>query len=153
MGDSMLVHGTAISVDRRAVLVRGPSGSGKSDLALRALAVTSPIFARSPPALVADDQVIVAPAGSTLEVRSPGTLRGLIEVRGLGIQAVPTEPAAQLVLCADILPPTEIERLPDPPANLCLFGIAIPLIRIAAFEHSAPLKLLLALAAARPVSN
>jgi HPr kinase/phosphorylase len=149
MSDATLVHGTAVSVDGRAVVIRGPSGSGKSDLALRTLAVAAPLIAHAVPVLVADDQVIVERCGPDLRIRAPDALRGLLEVRGLGIVTLPSVATAELTLFADIVAPAEIVRLPDLQDCERVHGIDVPIIRIAAFEPSAPLKLLLALATAR----
>jgi len=58
---------------------------------------------------------------------------------------VPHVPRADLVLIAELAPPEEIERLPDPPLTRAIEGVELPLVRIAAFEASAAAKLLLAL--------
>ena len=150
MSDATLVHGTAVSVDGRAVVIRGPSGSGKSDLALRTLAVGGPLVAAAAPVLVADDQVIVERSGSNLMIRAPDNLRGMLEVRGIGIVRLPSAATAELALFADIVSPAEVERLPDPDGRERLHGIDVPIVRIAAFEASAPIKLLLALATTCP---
>ena len=77
MSASILLHATAVAIDGRAVLLRGPSGSGKSDLALRLIDAGA--------RLVADDQSELSRRGDVLMVRAPATIAGLIEVRGLGI--------------------------------------------------------------------
>ena len=142
-----LLHGTAIALGRRAVLIRGPSGAGKSDLALRCLAVAPGGLIATAPLLVADDQVLVCARDGRLMVRAPATLEGLLEVRGIGIVRLPCLDEAELCLVADIAAPAEIERLPEPipPFECC--GVAIERRLIAPHEASAPLKLLLALAA------
>jgi HPr kinase/phosphorylase len=151
-GRTQLVHGTAIAVAGQAVLIRGPSGAGKSDLALRCLAVPPGPFAAVAPMLVADDQVVVQRASpahsSALEVGAPPAIRGLIEVRGLGIVQMPAVDRARLVLVADIVEPVAIERMPAAGGTAEICGIALPHVRLVAREPSAPLKLLLALAAA-----
>jgi serine kinase of HPr protein (carbohydrate metabolism regulator) len=147
MADQVDIHGTAIAVGDRSVLIRGRSGAGKSDLALRCLAVPVGYFVASPPRLVADDRVMVVAGPAGVLVSAPAPLRGLLEVRGVGIIRVPTVDNARLALVADIVAPEEIERLPGllPSADIC--GTAVPRMLIAPFEVSAPLKLLLALAA------
>jgi serine kinase of HPr protein (carbohydrate metabolism regulator) len=138
-----LVHATAIAVAGRAVLIRGPSGSGKSDLALRCLAfVPSPVLPL-PVGLVSDDQVRIERLGNRLEASAPAAICGKLEVRGLGIVTVPAVPAAEVVLVADLVSPAEIERLPDPALTVNLLGIDVPAIRLAPFEPSAPIKLLM----------
>ncbi len=145
-----LVHASAFEVGGRAALIRGPSGSGKSDLVLRCLAVSTPPFASSPPVLVADDQVIVEPRDGRLMARCPAPIAGLLEVRGVGILRLAHTAVAEIALVADLTPGDAVERLPDPAGRVELAGIAMPMIRLDPFEASAPLKLLLALATANP---
>lgn len=139
------VHATAIVVGSAAVLIRGSSGSGKSDLALRCLAVSPTRLLPASAQLVTDDQAILTREGDVLTVSAPPVLAGLIEVRGVGILSVPSVPSAVVRLVADLVPPSEIERHPDPAPPVTLCGVAVPHLRIAPFEHSAPIKLLLAL--------
>ena len=99
-----LVHGTCVALGRSAALLRGPSGSGKSDLALRFLflARRGPA-ALEPPTLVADDQVRLRRDGARLLVEAPATLRGKLEVRGVGIVEMKSVAEAELVLVADLV--------------------------------------------------
>jgi serine kinase of HPr protein (carbohydrate metabolism regulator) len=146
LGDAVETHhGTAIALAGNAALIRGAPGSGKSDLALRCLAQAPTPLIGSPTLLVADDQVVIARTGERLTVEAPATIRGKLEVRGLGIVTVPCVPKAELVLIADITSPERIERLPDPAPQAELIGVRLPLLYIAPFEASAPAKLLLAL--------
>lgn len=138
-------HGTAIAIGDAAVLIVGPSGAGKSDLALRCLALgPTPLFP-APAHLVADDRVIVELVDGALRVEAPAGIAGKIEVRGSGILAVPYVREAELRLIAELVRPEEVERLPDPPGARELFGVQVPLLRLAPFEASAPIKLMLAL--------
>src|SRR5215472_4006684 len=87
------VHASAVLVGARAVLIRGPAGSGKSSLALalvRAAQTGLLRFAR----LVGDDRVHLAASHDRLLVRPAAALAGLIEVRGAGIIRLDHEPAA-----------------------------------------------------------
>jgi HPr kinase/phosphorylase len=145
-----LVHGTCVALGRSAALLRGPSGSGKSDLALRFLflARRGPA-ALEPPTLVADDQVRIRREGDRLLVEPPATLRGKLEVRGLGIVEMKTAPDAELVLVADLVAQGEVERMPDADAKVTLLGVDVAAVRLVAAEPSAPFKLALALARAR----
>ena len=124
----------------RGVLVRGPSSSGKSDLALRALAAGW--------SLVADDRTVLWRENGRVWGRAPESLSGLIEVRGLGILPVADQtavrPLAPIDLIADCAAPSEIERLPDPACERML-DYDIARIRLAALEPSAPVKLAWAL--------
>jgi serine kinase of HPr protein (carbohydrate metabolism regulator) len=139
-------HGTAIALAGTAVLIRGASGSGKSDLALRCLALAPTALTAVPAMLVADDYVTVTRTGDRLVAEAPATIRGKLEVRGLGIVTVPCQESAELVLVADLVAPEQIERFPDPTPEVELGGVKLPLLHIAPFEASAPVKLLLALA-------
>jgi serine kinase of HPr protein (carbohydrate metabolism regulator) len=120
-------------------MLRGPSGSGKSDLALRLIATGA--------RLVADDQTELVRKGKVLIARAPDRLAGLIEARGVGIvklgrdQVVMRAPVALLV---DLASPERIERLPEP-AHECVLGLRLPLLTLAPFEASASAKLHLAL--------
>lgn len=139
-------HGTAIALGHCAVLIRGPAGSGKSDLALRCIGLAPTALIPSQATLVADDQVQITRTGETLKAEAPATISGMLEVRGLGILAVPSLASANLTLVADLTTPEKIARFPDPKPQADLLGLSFPLLLLAPFEASAPLKLLLALA-------
>ena len=136
MTESYLVHGTAVAIDGRAVLLRGPSGSGKSDLALRLIDAGAQ--------LVADDQTELVRVGDRIVARPPATIVGLIEVRGIGILRLDPLMEAPLALLADLVQPETVERLPMPRLELVL-GLDLPLIALMPFEASAAAKLRLAL--------
>lgn len=143
-----LVHATAIALGRRAVLIRGASGAGKSDLALRCLALGPSPLVSQPARLVSDDQVRLECRDGRLYARAPTEIAGLLEIRGLGIHRVAaTAGETEVTLAADLLashaPPPE--RYPDPWPQAAYLGVHLPLLRLHAFEASAPLKLLLAL--------
>ena len=108
------LHATAIAVGSRAIVIRGPSGSGKSDLALRCLAVPASAMVRSPAKLVSDDQVLLTRTGLSLSASAPQALLGRLEVRGLGILEVDPELDAKVALIVDIADRRDIERYPDP---------------------------------------
>ncbi len=139
-------HGTAVAVNGRAVLIRGPSGSGKSDLALRLIAAGArwPGL-RGEPVLVADDQVELSLVDGMVIASPPAVLAGRIEVRGVGILRLPHAPEARLALVVDLVASDAVERLPQADATLIL-GVAVPRISLEAFQGSAPLKVLAALA-------
>lgn len=139
-----LAHGTCVAFGNRAALLRGESGTGKSDLALRFLAL--PEEAGLCPHLVADDQVWFEAQGKGVTVTTPKALAGLIEVRGLGIKRVPFLGTATLVLVCDLVPADHVPRMPpDPLERTVLAGIEIPTLRFSPFEASAPIKLKMAL--------
>jgi serine kinase of HPr protein (carbohydrate metabolism regulator) len=119
------------------VLIQGPSGSGKSQLALALLeaaqAGTLP-FAR----LVADDRAEVEAVHGRLLVRPPEALAGLIEGRGLGIRRVPFEPVAVVGLIVDLAAP-DASRMPEPAAQTCeIEGITLPRLAVAAGQSPLP---------------
>ncbi|MEC4595049.1 MULTISPECIES: HPr kinase/phosphorylase [Nitrospirillum] len=134
------VHATCVSVGGAGVLLRGPSGSGKSDLALRLVDAGA--------LLVADDQVdlVADPTGTLLTATAPECLAGLIEVRGLGILPAPATPSAFVRLVVDLVDRDAVSRLPDP-AAVTLAGVAVPRVALWPFAASAPAALRLALAA------
>jgi serine kinase of HPr protein (carbohydrate metabolism regulator) len=142
------VHGTAIALGASAVLIRGASGSGKSDLALRCLALAPTALVASPALLVADDRVLLTRSGDRLKVEAPPAIRGKLEVRGVGIVSVPFAPSAELALVADLVAAGEVERLPEETAETDILGLRRRLVRIEPFAAAAPIKLLLALARA-----
>ena len=113
----------------KGVLIEAPSGSGKSDLALRCLDGGF--------RLVADDRVLVWAAGRRLYGRAPQVLNGLIEVRGLDVVRVAAVPFCEIVLLARLGNP---ERIPDL-ATETILGVAVPLLAVDPFESSAPAKL------------
>jgi HPr kinase/phosphorylase len=130
------VHGTAIALGGEGILLRGPSGAGKSDLALRLIDQGA--------RLVADDQTELRRDGDDIMMSAPATITGQIEVRGLGIVAMPSIASAPLRLVVDLMLPEEIERMPLP-RECCYLDCAVPLVALAPFEASAPAKLRLAL--------
>jgi HPr kinase/phosphorylase len=147
-----LVPGTCVALGRTAALLRGPSGSGKSDLALRFLflARRGPA-ALEAPILVADDQVCLVRNDGRILARPPDTIRGKMEVRGIGLVEVKSLMEAELALVVDLLPAAQIERLPEGNAKARLLGIDLPLVGLFPWEASAPIKLALALARAKHI--
>ena len=134
----VLVHATTVLVDGVGVLIRGPSGSGKSDLALRLIDAGAQ--------LVADDQTALEVRGGSLVASAPRSIAGRLEVRGLGIVTLPWTASATLGLAVDLVPPTQVERLPDV-ATEEILKVKLPIFVLAPFEASAPAKLRLAVAA------
>ena len=134
----MRVYGTSVAIGGDGILLRGPSGSGKSDLALRLIDGGA--------RLVCDDQTALQRIDGALVMSAPAPLAGLIEVRGLGIVRVDHAASAPLRLVVDLERDARIERLPDP--RFCTIdGVAVPLIALDPFTASAPAKLRLALKA------
>lgn len=132
------IHGTSVALGGDGILLQGPSGSGKSDLALRLIDGGA--------RLVADDQTELSLVQGELRLSAPAAIAGRIEVRGVGILPVPTVASAPLRLVVALVAPGQVERLPEP--QFCTFlGRRVPLLALAPFEASAPAKLRLAVAA------
>ncbi|MDB5393470.1 MAG: putative HPr kinase/phosphorylase, regulates carbohydrate metabolism [Rhodospirillales bacterium] len=135
----LMVHATCIAFAGRGVLLRGPPGSGKSDLALRAIAEGA--------RLIADDQVALARSGENVIASAPSALHGMIEIRGLGIMRVEAAAEAEIALVADLVDAASLERLPD--RRHCeILDVELPWLALAPFQSSALVKLRFALLAA-----
>ena len=99
------IHGSCVDLSGTGVLLRGPSGSGKSDLALRLIDGGA--------VLVADDRVDLAARDGSLTASAPANLAGSIEVRGMGIMAVPSIPRSAIGLVIDLVHEDALERMPE----------------------------------------
>jgi HPr kinase/phosphorylase len=134
------IHASAVLVGCRAVLIRGPSGSGKSRLALALLQAARSgalPFAR----LVADDRATMEARNGRLLVRPAPSLAGLIEVRGQGIRQVPCEFVAAVGFVAD-LDAADAARMPEAAGQSCeIERITLPRLPVAAGQNALPLVL------------
>lgn len=128
MHNQMRLHGSCVARDGNAILLVGPPGSGKSDLALRLLARGFE--------LVADDQVDIADNIASC----PAELAGMLEARGIGIVRLPFRPTARLALVVDLA--TRPERMPMPETYA---ELGLPVVHLDAASASAPEKITLAL--------
>jgi serine kinase of HPr protein (carbohydrate metabolism regulator) len=138
MNQAPSIHASAVLVGASAVLIRGPSGSGKSRLALALL--QSPLLPFT--CLVADDRAHVEAAHGRLLVRPAQALAGLIEVRGLGIRRVRHEEVAQVGFLVE-LGVQDAERLPaQSRTQAVLEGITLPSLAVG--PGTDPLSLVLA---------
>lgn len=139
----MLLHASCASRGGGAVLLLGPPGSGKSDLVLR-------LIQDRAWRLVADDQVALAAEDGMLRPAAPPALRGMLEVRGLGILRdlpVAEDPPPVLRLAVHLAPREAVPRLPEPALWHCA-GCHVPSLLLHGFDASAPARLGLALDAA-----
>ena len=119
----MNVHGTGIVLAGKGVMIRGPSGSGKSLLALLLLDVFEARGQRA--VLVADDQLTVTAAGGKVTMHAPQSIVGLIELRGRGIVRRPFVASARLRLVVDLV--EMLERMPEEDAfEARILDIALP---------------------------
>jgi HPr kinase/phosphorylase len=121
--DGGTLHASCVVLGEAGVLIRGASGSGKSQLARR-LVSAYPGFAR----LVCDDRVRVEPLNGRLLARPVPAIAGTLEIRGLGLMPTAFEPAAVVRLVVDArLEPAE--RLPDDAdGGVAIAGITLPRI-------------------------
>ena len=130
------LHCSTVANDGRAVLITGPSGSGKSDLTLR-------LIDRGYN-LVSDDQTIIKKDGDRVIASAPPTIAGKLEVRGIGIVEMERVDSVPVALIIE-LTSSEIQRLPDDSRERPLLGIKVPLVSVDAMTASAPSKVALAL--------
>ena len=134
---SETLHVSCVAIGEHAVLIEGRSGAGKSDLALRLIDRGA--------RLVSDDYTLVVRDRRVLLATAPATIVGKLEVRGIGIVAMPhveRVPVALLVELRD-----DVERMPlDMPVRT-IAGVNVPVIAVEGHYASAPIKVELALAA------
>ena len=116
------IRGTCIAVDGRGVLLRGPSGGGKSDLALRLIDGGA--------RLVSDDYTDIENREGRLFASAPPEIRGMLEVRGLGVVRVASEPSVGLDVVIDLAATADTPRMPASD-QLELHGVFVPMPRTA----------------------
>lgn len=134
------IHASCVALDDDGVLLLGPSGSGKSDLALRLIDGGG--------VLVADDQVAIERSKDMVVARPAETLRGLIEVRGLGIIRLPHRPSCRLSLVVQLDSIGPWSRLPEPSQHR-LLGTDLPRLHLDPRPASTCAKIRTALVAER----
>lgn len=138
----MRVHASSVAIDGRTVLLFGASGAGKSDLALRLIDEGA--------VLVSDDYTELEVCGARLIARAPSTIRGRLEVRGIGIVRVAAADDVPVSLAVELGAPAE--RLPEA-ATRMLLGIAVPLVTIDPRTASASAKVRVTLEQVAPSSR
>ncbi|OEO33296.1 hypothetical protein VW23_007355 [Devosia insulae DS-56] len=123
MSDSLNIHATGLVLDGTGLILRGPSGSGKSLLALDLMEQWE---ARGLPALlVSDDRVEIDVGGGELTMRPAPNIEGLIELRGRGIVRRPFAPEARLHLVIDLV--ETLERMLEEDVLVTeLGGVTLP---------------------------
>ncbi|MBI3420028.1 MAG: HPr kinase/phosphatase C-terminal domain-containing protein [Proteobacteria bacterium] len=132
MSEGTIIHASALVFCGRGILLRGPSGSGKSDLALRLIEAEG--------LLVADDRSILSAEDGALYAAVPDSIAGLLEIRGVGLMRVPHGTKSRIDLCLDCVPRIEAPRLPEKAATR-INGISVPLFKLYPFEASAVAKI------------
>lgn len=134
---SETVHCSTVAIGGRAVMIEGRSGSGKSDLALRLIDRGA--------TLVADDYTLAQRRGKRLYASPPPNIAGKMEVRGIGLVDVDhmgDVPVALIVQLFDT-----VDRMPLTPETRVVAGVSIPVMKVAPWENSAPIKVELAMKA------
>ncbi|MGB0631537.1 MAG: HPr kinase/phosphorylase [Alphaproteobacteria bacterium] len=133
------IHASCVAFGEIGLLLRGASGAGKSDLALRLIDCGA--------MLVADDRVALTEKAGRVLAMPPPALAGRLEVRGVGIFSLPHLDGVPVRLICDLENPAAIERLPEP--GWCAYlGVRIRRMDVAPFEASAAIRLRIAAYAA-----
>lgn len=138
MTNRVRLHASCVAVGGKGVLLLGSSGSGKSDLALRLIDRGA--------RLVADDQVLLHRRKNQVIASAPLKLKGLLEVRGVGIVKLPAVSSVPVAMAVKLVPRGKVERLPEPQVFDCL-GRELPLHCLHAFDRSAEAKIRICLGA------
>lgn len=119
------VHASCVALDGRGLLILGPSGSGKSAMALQLMALGA--------RLVADDRTVLVARDGALFATCPAAIAGRIEARGVGILRAEPLPEAEVVLAADLGAP-ESARLP-PHRSIVFCGVEVDLAGVVSGGH------------------
>ncbi|MEZ5655967.1 MAG: HPr kinase/phosphatase C-terminal domain-containing protein [Sphingobium sp.] len=133
------VHATCVKIGDEGVLLMGESGSGKSDLALRLIDRGA--------RLVSDDYTHVEAMNGKVAASPPATIAGLMEVRGIGIVTMDYVSHVDVALIARLNEPEDAppERFPLERTTERLCGMDVPVLALAGFESSSPIRIELAL--------
>lgn len=144
----MLLHATCLAIGGHGVLLLGPPGAGKSDLALQLIDMPGRGAGNTilDAELVSDDQVQVTREGDRLIATAPASIAGNLEIRGQGIVSLPHRSHVILRLAIQLAEAQSIERMPEP-ERFELLGLAVPLVRIDPHKPSAAARVRAALLA------
>jgi len=130
---TLCVHGNAVCLKQGSgVLIRGKSGSGKSDLTLRLISENAQ--------LISDDRTVLYSVDGKLFAKAPSEIKGKLEVRGIGIIDFQNIDDIEIIMVVDLASKKQIERLPEP-KTVEILGIILPVIDLYPFEISATVKL------------
>lgn len=132
---SVMIHGSAVVIGGYGVLLLGPSGSGKSDLALRLIDRGA--------TLVSDDILHIETRNGLPQVAYAPNIAGKIEVRGVGIRAMDFVPSASLRLVIEFA--QDADRMPPEGQSTTVADFTVPMFKLDPFHTSSALKVELAL--------
>jgi serine kinase of HPr protein (carbohydrate metabolism regulator) len=136
VGLFMLLHASSVAIEDKAVLITGAPGAGKSDVVLRLIDAGA--------VLVSDDQTELKAEGGKLFASPPASIKGMIEVRHVGLLKMPFLERAEIALYIELVTGEKLERLPAP-EMIDLLGVNIRKLKLPAFEASTPAKIRAAL--------
>ena len=125
------IHGSCVEVEGLGVLLCGAPGSGKSDLTLRLIDDGA--------RLIADDYTELSLDNGRLFAVAPEAIKGLLEVRGVGVLDIGAALRVELGVVIDLVESDAVERLPDDRTK-DLAGVSVPCFNLAPLEASAPAK-------------
>ena len=129
-------HASCVAIEEFGLLIRGASGSGKSDLVLRLLDELRGV------SLVADDQVIIFEQDGGLIASAPATLAGKLEIRGQGIITRPHLAQVKLSHIIDLAAPSDIARMPEASElQSSLLNHVFPRLKLDGKQASAPARI------------
>ena len=132
------IHASCVYINQKGVLILGAPGEGKSDLCLR-------LIMDKGGTLISDDRVDLVVEDGCIKASAPANIKGLLEVRGVGILTLPVIDSCFINLVINLVKdPKEIERLPEP-SFYEFGGIKVPQIKLWPFDVSAADKVIAAL--------
>ena len=127
-----LMYASCVEFMKAGLLICGPTGSGKSDLCLRLIDAGAK--------LVSDDQTIVENCNGKLIAGAPDSIKGMLEIREIGIVETPFIDKTEIRLKLDLQSFVKIDRMPEMRTE-SIENVAIPVFCLDAFSVSAVIKI------------